>query len=32
MSDLLLMSLTIGFFALCIGYVNGCERLRGGGE
>jgi hypothetical protein len=32
MSDLIFIAVTIGFFALAIGYTHGCERLRGGGN
>lgn len=30
MGDLLYLLLVLGFFALTIGYVVGCERLSGG--
>jgi len=33
MLDLLYVALTVGFFALMLGYVRGCERLgRTSGE
>jgi len=30
MSDLVFIAVTVGFFALAIAYVDGCEKLRGG--
>lgn len=30
MGDLIFVALTVGSFALCVGYVAGCERLGGG--
>jgi hypothetical protein len=30
MTDLIFISIAVGFFVLAIGYVSGCERLRGG--
>ena len=31
MQDLIFIALTIIFFLLCLAYVRGCEKLRGGG-
>jgi hypothetical protein len=28
MLDLLMIALTVGFFALCLAYMAGCERLQ----
>lgn len=30
MFDVLFIAISFGFFALTIGYVHGCEKLRGG--
>lgn len=30
MGDLIYLAATIGFFALCVAYAHGCERLGGG--
>lgn len=30
MSDVIFIAVSVGFFALSIGYVYGCERLGGG--
>jgi hypothetical protein len=32
MTDLLFVALTVGFFALCVVYVKGCERIVGSGD
>lgn len=32
MADLIYLALTAAFFAVSIAYVNGCEKLRGGGQ
>lgn len=29
MSDLIFIGLAIAFFLISVGYVNGCEKLRG---
>jgi hypothetical protein len=30
MSDIIYLAASVGFFALCIAYTWGCEKLRGG--
>jgi len=30
MLDLLMIALAVGFFAACLAYMAGCERLLGG--
>ena len=30
MLDLIFLALIIAFFLLCLAYVRGCEKLRGG--
>lgn len=30
MADSIFVALTLGFFAVALAYVRGCERLRGG--
>lgn len=30
MADFIFIAVTIGFFALCVAYTHGCEKLRGG--
>jgi hypothetical protein len=30
MTDLIFIAITVGFFALCLAYAHGCEKLRGG--
>jgi hypothetical protein len=30
MSDVIFIAITVGFFALSIAYIVGCERLGGG--
>lgn len=32
MLDLFFIATTIGFFAVTVAYVHGCERLRGGND
>lgn len=32
MLDLLMIAVTVGFFAACLGYMVGCERLQEDGE
>jgi len=32
MSDFIYLALAVTFFAVAIAYVNGCEKLRGGGH
>jgi hypothetical protein len=32
MTDFIFVAVTMGFFALAVGYTHGCERLRGGGH
>jgi hypothetical protein len=32
MSDLVYLIITLAFFGISLAYVNGCEKLRGGGH
>ncbi len=32
MADVVFIAITIAFFALCVLYVNWCDRIIGGGD